>query len=264
MALRPADLPVRQQPAISNNVSVPSGAPGLVIGSTGLMLFTGVIQNTGTASVGVQFETLQGLGPKITFPQGGFVRFVNVHLVRIQTDATAIVSVIGFVTEYANVDDYKAAIELAQIDASNIFTITGQPLARPAHYDRNPLHVFKSSAITAGAATRAKTQDWAYTVPAARKAVIEALYVMVSENLAVVLNGNASALIDLQPSGGALNDLVIAELELSNTGNSIVTYGTSAVLLTGDLIAGYSRSNNSAAGSNVLIYENGKFTEFDA
>lgn len=136
---------------------------------------------------------------------------------------------------------------------------------RPLYYDRNPVTRKEAAAVAAGAAVRATTQDWAYTVPSGKKCFVEFLYCRALNNSATAVNGSAFAEIRYQPSGGSESNLMSAIVPAG--GASIVNGFTAAgvgLMGAGDIISGYSNSDNSAAGSSVVLQTTFKGSEFDS
>lgn len=129
-------------------------------------------------------------------------------------------------------------------------------------YDKNPLVISQFYGAN-GLAPHADVQRWAYTVPAARRAMLEfglAQYIKETVSGAAAW---AQSYIRYTPSGGS-NSVILSAASTSvgvGAGQTIAV-GFNSVLLAGDAISG--RSQDGMTGGTATIQIAAKATEFDA
>jgi hypothetical protein len=138
----------------------------------------------------------------------------------------------------------------------------GQP-ARSAWYDRNPTTKVYNFYQTQG--PHAITQNWAYTVPAGKKAIVELAQLKIKRSTTPSPMGAVYACIKVTPSGGSIATVLYADLLVGTAAigdaDSAQLQGTLA-LSTGDMIQ--AADVDSSTGGTVEYSETMKVTEFDA
>lgn len=146
----------------------------------------------------------------------------------------------------------------------NRVTVVGPASARPDYSDRNPAQKSDYVGATPGAAARAETTDWTYTVPAARALAFEYGYCHARNDATVAANAIAAARVEYVPNGGALRVMMQA---LVVTGEASVTRDPAISgkmhMYPGDVVRGITVSVNTAAGSNISLATAFKGTEYD-
>jgi hypothetical protein len=124
---------------------------------------------------------------------------------------------------------------------------------RVAWYDRAPL--VRMLAYNAIVAPHALTQRWAYTVPASRKFQIQiGQFSIKNMTAAGGPIGQQTAQLDYLPSGGAQGSIVMSQLFSISTGDAIFqAVGTTAAILTGDQLFGYTSNLNGGGGTSDML-----------
>jgi hypothetical protein len=258
----PLGTPIDIELTVENNTALSAGQPGRRICSTKLQLFTGVIVNTGTTTVNFQLETPKGVSNKFQAPPGGFIKLTNCAVFSVLTDAAAIISLVGYVQTYATQADYLTAITKSDVNTTGLFAITVTSAARPAYYDRNPKDVLNYQEEGA-IAPHSATVRWTYTVPTARKAMLQLIEVYLYRDTVATTLGYSDVWINMTPSGGSTYILVDAQLFVNTigaAGPSPVSSGI--ILLPGDAVSGVD-FDSSTAGT-MSFYEGMEACEFDA
>lgn len=134
--------------------------------------------------------------------------------------------------------------------------------ARPDIYDRNPVMIIRGAAVSSGAAGRASTTDWTYTVPAGKKFQIVQAYTHMSEVTGVAINNYAEAQIEAV-AGGTSKRILLSRIVPGGEPMTTQSLGSGGVLLAGDIVRGITGSFNSAAVT--IAHETGLLgVEFDA
>lgn len=143
--------------------------------------------------------------------------------------------------------------------------IGGPASARADPNDRNASQQSNEGFFNPGAAVRASTNDWTYTVPAGRKARLEASIAKCWNDSVTVTNALARVDVDYTPSGGSPRSLLLTMLPTGaasrEEGEAV---GYAMTMGAADRLRGFSRSDNNAAGSNVFVHSAFKSTEYDA
>lgn len=141
---------------------------------------------------------------------------------------------------------------------------TGQPIiGRPAWYDRNPSSIMLSwdGIVTPHGAT----ERWSYTVPAGKKAMVEALQCAVRRVTTATNPGPAWMRVYVKPAGASEQTLLLAFL--STTDNTVgsrmeCSIGASLTLFPGDQIRAVSFDLSDSG--TILYLASAKLTLFDA
>jgi hypothetical protein len=112
-------------------------------------------------------------------------------------------------------------------------------------------------------APHADTQRWTYTVPAGKKALVEAAQLLTLRDAAATTLGRAEASILITPSGGALNRM-LRTLHLINTvGERVdIFIGEAGSLLAADQIQ--ATTEDSSTGGTMGYFATAKIMEYDA
>lgn len=140
---------------------------------------------------------------------------------------------------------------------------SGQPIiSRPAWHDRNPAHI-QLQWFNNNQAPHTATQRWTYTVPAGKKAFVEAALVYIRRSAAATTAARVQLTIGVTPSGGLDRVLLLAQILTNNIGDyDRADLGQSITLLPGDLID--ADSVDDSTGGTINYNTVAKITEFDA
>ena len=140
------------------------------------------------------------------------------------------------------------------------------PWTGPAvqYYDRNPTTIINLAALNIGEATRAETEEWTYTVPAGRRALIALLQLGVENRSTMATDDLARVDIDYTPSGSSEQRVISVELPPGNAGtpnNHILT--PQWFIFPADVLQGVTTVTNDAPGSVLILRVGMTATEFD-
>ena len=140
--------------------------------------------------------------------------------------------------------------------------VTSAAAGRPTFYDRNPAP--KSNLYSAGAVVpHGSTTRWSYTVPAGKKAWVDALFLAVDRAAAAAPAGTIAANINYVPNGGATAVLGQALLINNTVGAmdklSVTQFG---YLGAGDVIS--ATTVDTSTGGSADLTAGAKYTEYDA
>ena len=168
--------------------------------------------------------------------------------------------------------DVSSSVGLQVVSNGGSITVEGNEIkvfgpagARAAPGDRNPTNIVQVGNDTPGAAVQAPATNWTYTVPAGRKLDVELLGVRALSDNLVGLNANADSNIEYQPSGGANNAILQAQVLEGQASHLDAQFLPKCMTLyAGDVLRDRMASNNNAVGSNVDLYSYFKGTEYDA
>lgn len=133
----------------------------------------------------------------------------------------------------------------------------------PSYYDRNPTTVTERSVVNVGASSVATTQGWSYTVPSGKAFFIEFAQLRARNDSSTATNNRAGVylhIIGLDP----FIELDLLTGSVTPDQNESLTVGGTGHLSSGEQIAGYHYSDNTAILSNVWVASYLKGTEFDA
>jgi len=135
-------------------------------------------------------------------------------------------------------------------------------LARPEWYDRNPItKIFNYNG--ANVAPHAITQRFTYTVPAGKKAIIEAALVYFYKRTVQTTLGLVGAYIDVNLGGAGAQVLLSQEMYTNNVGDKDHTeLGTTMLLSAGDIIRGFTFDLGTGGGVTYILAV--MVTEYDA
>jgi len=129
-------------------------------------------------------------------------------------------------------------------------------------YDRNPYHRFQSFQNN-NTAPHAITDRWSYTVPAGKKAFVEAGQTYARRVTAAAPVGLVQVTISIQPSGAGVAILLVSQIITNNVGDGDhAEIGSGPVLYPGDLIKGTTYDGSTAGTINLNVTS--EITEFDA
>jgi hypothetical protein len=227
-----------------------------------LELFSGAILNGSSIATAVNFESPQGRTPPVQMNPGAYVRFKNAPLLGIFCNSGATLCIIGFLMAYDSQEEYEAAIRFSETDMTGLFSFSTMHVARPAWYDRNPSDTVKNS-IMWGQSPHSFTTRWTYTVPTARKAMVEVAIIKFCRVTAATTAGELVIGIYITPSGGSLTNLIYSSSILNIVGDKdVIDTGQSVLLLTGDALS--AGDSDASTGGTADFYQAAKVTEFDA
>jgi len=139
---------------------------------------------------------------------------------------------------------------------------TPSAVARPAWYDRNPIsRIDHYWGLTV--APHALTTRLTYTVPAGKKAILEALQVRCIRRTAATTVGLVYAVAYITPSGASEKELLDCYLFTNNVGDKDgqALQGT-VTLFAGDVLG--LKTYDGSTGGTVDYFLAYKLTEFDA
>lgn len=134
--------------------------------------------------------------------------------------------------------------------------------SRPAWYDRNPV-TKRNYYAAVGLAPHADTQRWVYTVPAAKKFVVQTVDVHCTRVTAAAPVGRVWNYINLTPNGGAAGGVLTRFMWGNNVGDHLEgVIGGQPTLLAGDVLEGHTRDEGT--GGTVDYANETTGVEFDA
>lgn len=132
---------------------------------------------------------------------------------------------------------------------------------RPAFYDRNPLTKTNDFSAAAQAPT-ADTQEWIYTVPSSRKALITALVHYISRTTVAAPVGTITSRLLITTGAGTIQLGQISFIDNAVDVPHSVVSGGGAVLVAAEQVS-YHYADTSTGGT-VAVSGNSVVTEFDA
>jgi hypothetical protein len=254
--------PIDIELTVENNLGLSAGQPGRRICSTKLQLFTGIIMNTGTATVNFSLETPKGVSNKFSAPPGGYLKLTNCAVFALLVDATATISLVGYVQTYATQNDFLQAATKSDLNTAGLFSINVNSAARPPYYDRNPKTIYNEY-WAYGVTPHTAATRWTYTVPTARKAIIESAQVRVYRSTAGTAASLVYSTIAYHPTSGTDQFMLVVHIWTNTVGDKDQAFiGLGPMLYAGDIIEGY--DYDASTGGDCDFMETTKLTEFDA
>jgi hypothetical protein len=140
--------------------------------------------------------------------------------------------------------------------------VTQAPTSRASYYDRNPLEIQQTFAFT-GFAPHAITTRWTYTVPAARKALVDAVSGSLAVDAVATTRVIVQLYIDLDPAGTNTSIVAMQEENQNTVGIIARAFLAPQMLLTAGRIISMQTADNSTGGT--IRYQGAMHaTEFDA
>jgi len=128
-------------------------------------------------------------------------------------------------------------------------------------YDRNPINrrqVYFAQSV----GPHVLTQRWTYTVPAGKKAWLEAVVVRVERSTITANPGRVRAMIQFTGAGGVGQPLLEVDILTGNVGDrDELALGFCGFLNTGDTLEGYTADFSVGGFCDFLV--TAKITEFD-